>query len=295
MRLEEFQYHAPGTIAEATHLLAMLEGTARVVAGGTDLLADMKQGKLGALHVVSLAEVADLRGIEETADALRIGPLTTPNRLADSPEVRRRLTGLADAASVMAGTQIRNLATIGGNLASAVPSGDLPPSLLTASAVLELASEDGVRTVPLSAFFLGPRRTDLKPKEILSAVVVPHLPDGSGSAYEKFQLRDASALAVVGVAARLTLAEGVIAEARVAVGAAAPTPVIIEGVVDALEGREPTEEAFLKAGAIAAREVKPISDIRGSAEYRRDLVRVLTVRALQRALDRSRNPEALSC
>ncbi len=295
MRLEDFQYHAPGTLSEATHLLSVLEGTARVVAGGTDLLADMKQGRLGAAHVVSIAEVAELSGIDDGDDSLRIGPLETPNRLAASALVKRRIPGLADAAGVMAGYQVRNLATIGGNIASAVPSGDLPPSLLTADAVLELVSDRGTRTVPLADFFLGPRKTDLGPDEILAAIVVPHLPDGTGTAYEKFQLLDASALAVVGVAARLTLTDKVIATARVAVGAAAPVPLLIPGVAELLEGKKPGEAVFAEAGAIAAAGVKPISDLRGSAGYRRDLVRVLTARALFRAEERSRTAEVTGC
>ncbi len=295
MRLEDFQYHAPGPLSEATHLLSVLEGTARVVAGGTDLLADMKQGRLGAAHVVSIAEVAELSGIEDGDDALRIGALETPNRIAASASVKRRITGLADAAGVMAGYQVRNLATIGGNIASAVPSGDLPPALLTAHAVLELVSDRGTRTVPLAEFFLGPRKTDLAPDELLSAIIVPHLPEGSGVAYEKFQLRDASALAVVGVAARLTLTDGVITTARVAVGAAAPVPLLIPEVAELLEGRQPGEAVFAEAGAAAAAGVKPISDLRGSAEYRRDLTRVLTVRAIFRAEERSRTAEVTGC
>ena len=295
MRLEDFQYHAPGTLAEATHLLSVLEGTARVVAGGTDLLADMKQGRLGAAHVVSIAEIAELQGIEDGDEALRIGPLVTPNRIAGSDAVRNRIGGLADAASVMAGYQVRNLATIGGNIASAVPSGDLPPALLVAEAVVELTSHDGSRIVPLVGFFLGPRKTDLGPDEILSAIIVPHLPACSGTAYEKFQLRDASALAVVGVAARLTLTAGLISTARLAVGAAAPTPVLIPEVAELLEGKPPGEEVFAEAAGTAADEVKPISDLRGSAEYRRDLVRVLARRALTRAEGRCRNEELSSC
>lgn len=295
MRLEDFQYHAPGTLAEATHLLSVLEGTARVVAGGTDLLADMKQGRLGAAHVVSIAEIGPLSVIEDGADALRIGPLVTPNRIAASGAVKARIAGLADAAGVMAGYQVRNLATIGGNLASAVPSGDLPPSLLVAEAVLELTSHDGIRTVSIADFFLGPRKADLSPDEILSCIIVPHLPDGSGVAYEKFQLRDASALAVVGVAARLTIPDGVIATARLAVGAAAPTPMLIPEVAALLEGKTPGADLFAEAAGIAAAQVKPISDLRGSAEYRRDLVRVLAGRALARAQARGQNEEASSC
>ena len=241
MRLDAFQFHTPGTVEEACHLLDLLAGTARVMAGGTDLLADLKQGKFGAEHLISLRAIREMKEIERTGEGLRIGALVTPNRIAASEEVRAVIPALADAASVMGGYQIRNLATIGGNLASAVPSADLPPSLLVAGATVQLASEGGRRGRAVDAFITGPRRTVLRSGELLVSVFVPAPAPRTGSAYEKFMLRDASALAVVGVAALVTLGDAGIETARIAVGAAAPEPFLATEAAFALEGGPPDE------------------------------------------------------
>ncbi|MBI4676347.1 MAG: xanthine dehydrogenase family protein subunit M [Elusimicrobia bacterium] len=288
MRIEELEYHAPSSLDEACRLLGSLGPKAKVLAGGTDLLVDIKQGALDAGHLVSLAKVPGLKGIEREDGGLRIGPMATPNQLAGSDLVRETFPALAEAAGQMAGTQIRNLATLGGNLCSAVPSADLPPCLLTVEAELILAAPGERRTLPLKEFFLGPRRTALAHGEILAAIRVPALPPATGTAYEKFQLRNASALAVVGAAARLTLKGGTIEKAIVAIGACAPTPLVIESAAALLKGKEPSAPEFARAGELAASDVRPISDIRGSEGYRRDLAAVLTVRALRRCLARIR-------
>lgn len=286
MRIENLEYHSPSSLKEACGLLDTLGSNARILAGGTDVLADLKQGTLTADHLVSLANIKELKVIKAEKTSLWIGALVTPNELANSSQVKELFTGLSDAGASMAGMQIRNLATIGGNLSSAVPSADLPPSLLTVQAELELVSAKGKRIVPIKNFFKGPRETDLKPGEILSGIRIPSLPEGTGTAYEKFQLRDASALAVVGVAARLTVKDNKILIAHIAVGAAAPTPLLIEEACTLLQGKEPSEEIFSKAGELVHQNVQPISDLRGSEEYRRDLAGVLTKRALNKANSR---------
>ncbi|MHC4942258.1 MAG: FAD binding domain-containing protein [Planctomycetota bacterium] len=287
MRIEELEYHTPRSLAEASALLDKLGEDARVIAGGTDVLADLKQGLITAGHLVSLAGIDELKRIEQKPNGLWIGSLAKPNQLAESEILHSTFAGLAEAGASMAGMQIRNLATIGGNLCSAVPSADLPPSLLTVEAELVLASHQGERTLAMKDFFLGVRKTAVEPGEILSAIHVPPLPAGTGTAYNKFALRGASALAVVGVAARITIKGGKIDKARIAIGAAAPTPMLIEEAGNHLKGKAPTEEHFQEAAGIAEKEVKPITDLRGSAEYRRDLARVLTVRALKSALERA--------
>jgi len=294
MRIRDLSYHAPETVEEACELLGTLQGEARVIAGGTDVLADLKQGTLAAEHLVSLGKIEALAAIEERDGGLFVGALATPNRIAESAEVGARIAALADGAASMGGYQIRNLATLGGNLVSAVPSADLPPALLAADAVLLLRSAAGARRLPVREFFTGVRKTALAPGEIVEGALVPHAPPGTGTAYEKFMLRDASALAVVGVAALLTVTDGRIERAEVAVGAAAPTPVVIEEAGAALVGEAPAPDAFRDAGRIAAAEVKPTDDLRGSAKYRRRLAGVLTERALERALHRAKAPEAAS-
>jgi carbon-monoxide dehydrogenase medium subunit len=286
MRIEELEFHAPASLAEVSVLLKELGGDAKVMAGGTDVLADLKQGLITTRHLVSLCHVEELKRIQLKKDGLWIGALVTPNQVAEDELINRMLTGLADAGASMAGMQIRNLATLGGNLCSAVPSADLPPSLLTADAELLLAVHDGERRIPLKSFFLAPRKTAIRDGEVLAAVFVPTLPPATGTAYRKFQLRGASALAVVGVAARLTLVKGTIENARIAISASAPTPLLVEEAGAFLEGKEPLEEHFIQAGALARKGVSPITDLRGSDEYRRDLAGVLTVRALKTALGR---------
>jgi carbon-monoxide dehydrogenase medium subunit len=228
-------------------------------------------------------------------DGLRIGALVTPNRLADSDDVRAVIPALADAASVMGGYQIRNLATIGGNLASAVPSADLPPSLLVSGASVQLASEGNRRGGAVDAFITGPRQTMIRSGEIVVSVFVPAPAPRTGSAYEKFMLRDASALAVVGVAALVTLGEAGIETARIAVGAAAPEPFLATEAAWSLEGGPPDTERIEEAARLASEAAKPITDLRGSAEYRKELVRVLTKRAVARAIERAGAPEVVAC
>jgi carbon-monoxide dehydrogenase medium subunit len=289
MRIEALEYHAPESLDEACRLLQSLGRDARVLAGGTDLLADLKQGLLTVNNLVALEKIGALKRIELGKEGLRIGALVTPNRIAASKEVHQVLPALCDAASSMAGMQIRNLATIGGNLCSAVPSADLPPSLLVSDGSLILNSHEGERKLLVKDFFLGPRKTAIREGEILAHVLVRLPPAGTGTAYVKYQLRDASALAVVGAAARIQLENNVIAKARIAIGAAAPTPLLIEEAGDFLEGKEPSAKNFEEAGRIASVEVKPITDLRGSEAYRRDLAGVLTVRALNKALERARS------
>lgn len=286
MRIEDLEFHSPSSLAEASVLLNALGGDARVIAGGTDVLADLKQGLISAANLVSLGKIDELKTIEMKNDGLWIGALVTPNQIADSEVLHEIFPGLSDAGASMAGMQIRNLATIGGNICSAVPSADLPPSLLTVEAEALLASHDMERSVSLSEFFVGPRKTVIRSSEILAAIHVPLLPEGTGTAYKKFQLRGASALAVVGAAARITLKGNKIDKALVAIGASAPTPILIDEAADFLAGKEPSEENFRKAGALAEKGVKPITDLRGSDGYRRDLAKVLTVRALQSAFQR---------
>jgi carbon-monoxide dehydrogenase medium subunit len=320
MYIKELEYHSTSSLAEACRLFNSGGPGAKIFAGGTDILPDLKKGRISASSLISLSNLDELKKIECGAERhnsgtkrdstrshssfliwrlvrhgalapphpsyLWIGPLVTPNLLAGSDVVHGIFPGLSDAAGSMASNQIRNMATIGGNLCSAVPSADIPPSLLTVEAELFLTSHDGERRMPLRDFFLGPRMTAMRPAEILSGILIPELPPGTGTAYEKFQARDASALAIVGAAARLTVRGDKIVKALVAIGACAPTPLIIEAIGEFLTGKEPSEQNFTRAGDMAAQCIKPITDIRGSEQYRRDICRVLTIRALKRAKER---------
>jgi carbon-monoxide dehydrogenase medium subunit len=288
MILPDFEYHRPTTVREACELLAELGPAARVMAGGTDLLVDLKRGVGSAAHVVALRGIAELTTIEKDPDGtLRLGPMVTPNETGESPIVRGSHLPISEAALTMAAHQIRNRATVGGNLASAVPSADMPPVLIAMGTRLVLASKDGRREVPLEGFFTGPRETVLRSGEIIAQIVVPPPAPRSGACYQKHSLRNASALAVVGVAAWLRMEGETCGEARIVLGAVAPTPLLAKRASLALSGERPDSARIAEVAKIASEEAKPISDLRGSAQYRRSLTRALAERAVGAALERA--------
>jgi carbon-monoxide dehydrogenase medium subunit len=288
----DVELHEAATLKQAATLMARYGPDARLLAGGTDLLVDLKTGRIGVRHLVSINRIDSLRGVSRRGNPLGIGALTTVTELDRSPIVRRRFSPILDATRRMAAVQVRNAATVGGNIASAVPCADLPPILIAMHASVVLWSPGGRREAPLETFITGARRTILRPDEILIKVLIPKPPAGFGAAYARFQLRDGNAIAVAAVAASLTLdSDGLIRDARVVLGAVAPVPVLVEEAGVALTGRRPGEEAFRLAADAAMRAAEPISDIRGSAEYRRQMVGVMTGRALARAYDRSREAQ----
>lgn len=284
--LSDIRLYRPRSIAEAVKLLGDL-GDVRLLAGGTDLLVDIKQGLIRVKNLISLQEIEELRGIEKEEGRIRIGAMVTPHQILSSDLINKHIPALADAARTMASTQIRALATIGGNIASAVPSADLPPLLMSAEAsvILDCGSP---REISLSEFFAGPRRTVCGAGEVLTSVCLPLPPRGTGFSYKKMTLRDANALAVVGVASRITLSGKKIEKAAIVLGAVAPTPLLARNASNLLIGKEPSETLFEESAFLAKKEGSPISDIRGSAWYRQELIQVLTRRALNEALVQAR-------
>ncbi|MBI2901774.1 MAG: FAD binding domain-containing protein [Planctomycetes bacterium] len=280
MPIPDLQLHRPRSLEEARDLLARFRESARVLAGGTDLLVDLRQDRVtGVEHLVALREIPGLRAIEELPDGWRFGALVTPEMVARHPRVRETFPALAEAAACMAGWQVRNLGTIGGNIASAVPSSDLAPFFIAAGGEAILTE----RRVPLKDFFLGPRRTACARDEILTHLFVPAPAPRTGISYQRFALRGANALAVASVAAMLRL-DGAIEDARVVLGAVAPIPLIAAKTSAFLIGK-PTS-VFAEAAKIAREEARPISDVRGSKEYRLEIVEVLAARALAQAAER---------
>lgn len=269
--------------------MARFAPDARLLAGGTDLLVDLKTGRVSARHLVSLNRVEGLRGIAEATEGLRIGALTTITELTRSALVGTQYAPILDAARQMAARQVRNLATVGGNITAAVPCADLPPILTAMNATLTLWSPGGEREVKLEAFFTGPRETVRREDEVLTAVQVPAQPPRFGAAYARFAQRDGNAIAVAGVAASLLLDDGgAVARARVVLNAVAPIPKLVGAAGAALDGHPPEESAFQAAASAARDAAEPISDARGSAEFRRELVQVLALRALREAFDRAK-------
>jgi carbon-monoxide dehydrogenase medium subunit len=290
--LPDVELHQATTLAEAQSLLASYGRDARLLAGGTDLLVDLKTGRVSVRHLVSCGRIAALRGVTQSERGLRIAALTTIAQLDQAIAGNSRCAALLDATRQMAAPQIRNVATVGGNIASAVPCADLPGPLIVMNATVMLSSARGEREVALDKFFVGPRQTVRRDEEVLTAVIVPDPPPRFGAAYARFALREGNAIAVAAVAASLLLgADGTIRKARVVLEAVAPIPLWAEAAVRELSGVAPTDDAFARAGAAAAAAAQPISDVRGPAEYRRTLIGVLTPRALYAALRRAKEAQ----
>jgi len=291
--LRAFEYHAPTSLNEAISLLQEHGEAARALAGGTDLVVQMKEKatKFAApSHIVSLLRVPELSGVSfSESEGLRIGAGATMSQVADSPIIRERYRAIAEGAALVGSIQTMNMATVGGNLCNAAPSADIAPPLLAFEAEAVIVGPSGRRKLVLEEFFLGPGKTALAADELLAEVRVPLPPPGTGSAYDRHTPRKQMDIAVVGVAAALTMAGERIERARVALGAVAPTPVRAPQAEAALEGQAPSDELFARAADVSAAECSPIADLRGSAEFRRHIVRVMTKRMLREALDRARS------
>jgi carbon-monoxide dehydrogenase medium subunit len=284
--LRDFEYFAPTTLDEAIALLGQYGADARPLAGGTDLVLMMADKLVTPRVVIDIKRVPELTAFTwDRGRGLTIGAAVPFRRLETSAEVRRYYPGLYQSAAEVGSWQIRNLATPGGNLCTASPSAEVAPILLALGAQVEIAGPRGRRTVPLEEFFTGVRRTVLAPDELLVTIQVPPPRDRSGSHYIKLKERQKMDIAFVGVAAAVALdaANGVIHEARIGLGAVAPTPIRAPRAEEALKGRRLTDEALEEAGRLAAEASRPISDVRASAEYRREMVNVLTKRALRQA------------
>jgi len=289
MRLPKFEYLSPKTIKEACRLLAKHKDKARVVAGGTDLLVIMKHKEVTPQYVIGLKGIPNLDYIKADAKGLRIGALATLKSVADSRDVRKRFPFLADTARKMATAQIRNMGTIGGNLCNAAPSADTAPPLICLGAKAKLVGPNKERVVALEKFFAGPGKTVLRAGEILTEIQLPNQPAHTGGAYLKLS-RLAVDLAVVGVAALVTLKgkDGLCSEARIALGAVAPTPVRANKAEGMIKGKKIKDDIIEKASRMAAQEARPITDVRGSAFYRKEAVKVLTTRAIRQALEQAK-------
>jgi carbon-monoxide dehydrogenase medium subunit len=291
--LRNFAYESPTTIDEAVRLLAEYGERARPIAGGTDIVVQMKESATRFPYpelIVGLSRIAELKGIEfRESGGLRIGAGATMAEVSEHQVVRDRYTAIAEGAGVVGSWQTMNMATIGGNLCNAAPSADTAPALLAFEAQAVIAGPSGRRTVDLPGLFAGPGQTTLKKGELLAEVRVPVPPERTGSAYRRHTPRKQMDIAVVGVAAAVTLAaDGCIENARIALGAVAPTPIRAPQAEASLAGQPANDEAFARAAETAAGECSPISDLRGSADMRRHLVRVMTERMLRQAVERAR-------
>ena len=283
------RYLRPASLAEALQALGAANGRGRPLAGGTDLIVEIREGRRAVETVVDLKAVPELVGVGfDPARGLRVGAATPCYQLAQHPVVRASYPALADVAGLIGGIQIQSRASLGGNLCTASPAADSAPALIALAATCVLAGPEGERRLPLEQFFLGPRRTVLAPTEVLVALELPPPQPGAGSAYLRFIPRNEMDIAVVGVGAWLQLAGEEVVAARIGLGAVAPTPRFARAASEALIGGPLTPERVAAAAAAAQEASAPIDDLRGSARQRRHLVGVLTRRAVLLAAERAR-------
>jgi CO/xanthine dehydrogenase FAD-binding subunit len=314
--LHDFDYQRPGTLREALAILEEYGARASPLAGGTDLVVEMSYrsilqlvkgagtataefataARVPAMRrpevVVSLADLAELGGVSEGNGVLRLGALTTMAEFAAQSDIPPAVWALQDAAGIMGSPLIRNRATIGGNLVHARPAADTAVAIMALNGRLQLANARESRWVDIFSFFTGPGQNIRRPDELLVCVELPCSPD-TGSAYLRQGTRRQLEIALVGAASwlRLDPSSRVVSDARIALGAVAPTPVLATEAANSLVGRDPTPEALSSAAALAREEAKPIDDFRGSALYRLELIEVLVRRSLGIALSRVQGEE----
>jgi carbon-monoxide dehydrogenase medium subunit len=277
----------PETVEECLRVLGERGADAKLVAGGTDLVPQLKNGVLKPRCVVDLSGVAPLKSLRADDGGLRVGAAVTARALELDPRVRARYTALAESGALIGSVQVRNLATVGGNLCNAAPSADMAPPLIALEAEAVIAGPKGHRRVPLADFFKGVRSTVLAADELLVELAIPAPGPRSGGQYLRHTPRRELDIAVVGVASQLTLSDGVCRKARIALAAVAPVPLRATAAERALEGQPVTADRIAQAAELAVQTARPISDQRGSADFRRHLVRTLTRRTLTTALERA--------
>ncbi len=276
--LPRFEYFAPSTLGDVVKLLKEHGDGARLLAGGTDLLQNMKKRITSPSAIVDLNKVPELAFIEMRGNELCIGATMRLNEIKDAHVVQEKASVFAEAIGFLACHPIRNRATIGGNLCNASPAADTAPPLLALDASVKLQGPDGEKLVLLSEFFTGPGKTVRRPDEVLREVIIP-CREGR-SAFLKLGRRKGFTLSIASVAAFGAITDGKFDEVRVALGAVAPTPIRSQKVEEALKGKEISEELIEKTAELVKEEVNPITDIRASAAYRREMACVLTKRAL---------------
>ncbi|MFN9460022.1 MAG: FAD binding domain-containing protein [Acidobacteriota bacterium] len=285
--MKAFDYAAPASLPEAVGLLAS-QPAARLLAGGTDLLVQLRSGRKQADVVIDVKKIPELNEITLAPDhSLTIGAAVPCYRLTDHPAIRTHYPALAEVASWIGGTPIQGRASLGGTLCNSAPSADSIPLLIALSASAHLIGPAGRRSVPVEAFCTAPGRNQLAPGELLVAIHIPAPAPHSGAAYLRFSPRNEMDIAVVGAGASLTLADGLIAAARLALSSVAPTPLFVPAAGESLIGQAPTPAALEAAAQLAQAAASPISDMRGSAAYRRHLCAVMARRALELALARA--------
>jgi aerobic carbon-monoxide dehydrogenase medium subunit len=283
------QYEAPRTFEAATALLARAEGTARVLAGGTDLLVQLRSGLIEPDLVVDIKHIPEMKDISAEHGGFHIGAAVSGAQLGEHPEVKKLWPGVVEAVELIGSTQIQGRATMVGNMCNASPAADSVPALIAAGAIVRVVGPNGRRDVPVEEICIGPGKTSLAKGEIVASVLLPARPPRSGDAYLRFIPRTEMDIAVVGAGVSLTLdAAGVCSAARVGLGAVAARPLLVPDAAQALIGTAVDDAALERLAAAASAACRPIDDKRGTIEYRTKVAGVMARRAAAIALARAR-------
>jgi CO/xanthine dehydrogenase FAD-binding subunit len=288
--MRDFEYFAPKTLEEALSLLDKYRETCKVIAGGQSLLKLMRAGLITPQYLIDIKGMSELDYIKsEEKNGLKIGALTTHRAIEESPVIQNGFSTLVEMERIVAFIQIRNWGTIGGNLCHADPAQDPAPVLMALNAKLKASSLKGERTIAIEDFFTDYLKTALEPNELLTEIQVPAVPPHTGTAYTKLNIIE-NDLAIVGVAVSITLSSDtdVCQDVRIALGASAPTPIRAKRSEGVMRGKKITDDLLTEAGEKASAEAEPLSDINASAEYRRQLVKILVKRMGKEALTRAK-------
>jgi len=277
----QFEYVEPRTVDEIVSFLSEHRENAKIIAGGTDLLLKLKGKVIDTDYVVDIQKISELNYIQfEESGGLRIGANATLRQIETDSALQKTYPVISYSAKQIASVAIRNVATLGGNLCNGSPSADMAPGLMCLSGETKILGPGGSRTVPLEDFFLGPGKTVLEPGEVLSAVHVAPMAKNSAVSYLKHTTRGSVDLAIVGVAVMIRRDDSICGDIRISLGAVAPTPMRARTAEAAIMGKEADPALIEKVAAAAADECSPVSDVRASAGYRKELVKVLTRRAI---------------
>ncbi len=287
--LAPFEYHSPESLEETTALLSQKKTDMKILAGGTDLVNGIRRRVLSPSSLVSLKKVSSLRylSLDRGHRELRVGSMTTLTELATSPLIIQNVPILAEAAGQVGSVQIRNRGTIGGNICNASPAADTIPPLLVLQGKVKILAPGGTRVVPMEELFLAPGKTVLRADEIVTEIQIPLPPEGSKGAYIKQGIRKAMDIAIIGVAVLLVFTPSkrdVCRDVRIALGSVAPTPIRAFHAEQRMKGKSLRDDVIRETAREAGNEIRPISDIRASAEYRKELVVVLTERVIREAM-----------
>jgi len=283
-----FDYAVPASVSEAVGLLTA-HPSARLLAGGTDLLVQLRAGRKETDLVVDVKHIPELNALHYDPTAgLTLGAAVPCYRIYGDTTVARRYPALAEVAALIGGTQIQGRASIGGNLCNAAPSADSVPLLIALGATCHIAGTQGTRQIPVEDFCTAPGCNAIRPGELLVSLHLPPPKPNSGARYLRFIPRNEMDIAVAGAGVEVVLENGTFRSARIALAAVAPTPLFVRGADEALAGKPVNDDSIAAAAAVARSAARPITDMRGTADYRRHLCAVLTRRALETAVQRAR-------